>query len=189
MTLSAAPANLLQLVANEGGLADLATLTPHQKSDLFKKLGVIHLISQALYGTKQQIVKTQARLLMVSEQAINGWLALYKKHGFRALIDGRRTGTGHRPQLPDITRQWIKDEILRCQRRDAVAEVHRTVIAQWNLWRRTGDPQWAIPGFSSPPPDAGKGVPACFSLETFRRCNPTNFQKSLSTAIEHGTNI
>lgn len=180
MTLTQAPASLLELVIREGGLAELRELSPNQKSDLFQKLGVIHLVTQALYGTKQQIVKIQARLLHVSTQAINGWIALYKKYGFRALIDGRRTATSQRTQLPDITRQWIKDEILRCQRRDAVAEVHRTVIAQWQLWRRTGDPQWAIPGFTSPPPDAGKGVPAGFSLESFRRCDPSTYQKSLA---------
>ncbi|MEI8039485.1 MAG: hypothetical protein WCJ14_13945 [Verrucomicrobiota bacterium] len=180
-TLTHAPSTLLDLVVREGGLSDLNDLTPSQKSNLFAKLGAVQLILQAAYGTKQQIVKIQARTLHVSEQAINQWLACYRKFGFRGLVDGRRMAAKGRGSLPDVTKQWIKDEILRCQRRDAVAEVHRMVIAQWNCWRRTGDPQWAIPGFSAPPPDAGKGEPAGFSIETFRRCQPTSYQKSLAS--------
>lgn len=179
-TLTKAPASLLDLIARDGGLQDLAELTPGQKSDLFRKLGVVQQILGAGYGQKGTVVATMARSLGVSEQALHGWKSLYEKHGFRALIDGRRGAAKSRALLPEVTRQWIMDEIMRCQRRDAVAEVHRTVIAQWNLWRRTGDPQWAIPGFTSPPADAGKGFPAGFSVETFRKCQPTKYQKTLA---------
>ena len=181
-TLTQAPASLLDLVIREGGLAELNELTPGQKSDLFRKLGIVQQIKQAAYGSKESVKITIARSFNppISVQAINHWLKLYTSHGFRALIDGRRAAAATRTNLPEITRQWIKDEIMRCQRRDAVAEVHRTVLAQWNLWRRTGDPQWAIPGFTTAPPDAGKGYPAGFSIENFRRCQPTNYQKTLA---------
>jgi hypothetical protein len=180
-TLTKAPATLLDLIVSEGGLQDLNSLTPSQKSDLFAKLGVVQLVNSAAYGTKQSIIAAQARTLRVSTQAIHKWCQLYRFHGFRALVDGRRASGAARAGLPDVTRQWIKDEILRCQRRDAVAEVHRMVLAQWNKWRRTNDPQWAIPGFHTPPADAGKGYPAGFSIENFRRCQPTNYQKTLAT--------
>jgi len=179
-TLTTAPTSLLDIVVREGGLSDLNDLTPNQKSDLFRKLGAVQLVLSAAHGTKQSIIATQARSLNVSQQAINGWLAIYKRCGFRGLIDGRRASGTARAALPEVTRQWIKDEILRSQRRDAVAEVHRNVLAQWNLWRRTGDPQWAIPGFITPPPDAGKGFPAGFSIENFQRCKPSNYQKTLA---------
>jgi len=179
-TLTTAPSSLLDLIVREGGLQDLRHLSPNQKSDLFAKLGAVQLVNSAAYGTKQQVVKTQAKTLRVSAQAINGWLGLYNKHGFRALIDGRKGAAKGRASLPDVTAQWIKDQILNCQRRDAVAEVHRMTIAQWTKWRRTGDPQWALPGFISPPPDAGKGFPAGFSVENFRRCAPDNYQKTLA---------
>jgi hypothetical protein len=179
-SLSTAPTTLLDLIVREGGLQDLNQLTPNQKSDLFRKLGVVQQLLAASYKSKGIIVKTQARALNVSPAAINGWLGLYNKFGFRALIDGRKAAAGSRTNLPEVTRQWIKDQIITMQRRDAVAEVHRTVIAQWNLWRRTGDPQWTIPGFTSPPPDAGKGQPAGFSVENFRRCQPDNYQKTLA---------
>lgn len=181
-TLAQAPGSLLDLIVREGGLQDLNALTPGQKSDLFRKLGVVRQIIAASYGHKETMKAVLSRSFNppISVQAINTWLKLYQTHGFRGLVDGRRAATTARNKLPDVTRQWIKDEILRCQRREAVAEVHRMVLAQWNLWRRTGDPQWAIPGFNSPPPDAGKGQPAGFSVENFRRCQPSDYQKTLA---------
>ena len=180
--ITAAPASLLDIIVRDGGLQDLAELTPEQKSDLFRKLGVVQQILGAGYGKRETMKVVIARSFNppISVQAINSWLQLYKSKGFRALVDGRRGAAKNRAALPEVTRQWIKDQVMRCQRRDAVSEVHRTVIAQWNLWRRTGDPQWAIPGFISAPPDAGKGFPAGFSVETFRRCQPTNYQKTLA---------
>ncbi len=179
-TLTTAKSSLLDLIISEGGLQEIHRLTPGQKNNLFTKLGAVKLVIDASYGTKQQIIASQARALRVSPQAINGWLKLYRYHGFRALIDGRRASGAARASLPDVTRQWLKDEILRCQRRDAVAEVHRMVLAQWNKWRRTNDPQWAIPGFVTPPADCGKGYPAGFSIENFRRCQPSSYQKTLA---------
>lgn len=181
-SLSTAPATLLDLIQREGGLPEIAGLTPSQKSNLFHKLGIVQQINQAKYGTKESMKLVISRSFNppISVQSINVWLKLYAGQGFRGLIDGRRTSGQKRATLPDITRQWIKDEILRCQRRDAVAEVHRMVMAQWNKWRRTGDPQWAIPGFISPPVDCGKGFPAGFSIENFRRCQPSNYQKTLA---------
>lgn len=180
MQLASANATLLDLIASEGGLEDLASLSPNQKSSLFAKLSAVRLAESAAYGTKQGVIAAQARTLRVSTQAINGWIAIYRKHGFRGLVDGRKSAARNRLALPQITREWIKDQILNLQRRDAVAEVHRMTIAQWRQWIRTGDPQWAIPGFSSPPPDAGKGFPAGFSIENFRRCAPDNYQKTLA---------
>lgn len=180
-TLATAPSSLLDLIMREGGLDELNDLKPRQKSDLFAKLGAVQFVISAAYGTKQAVVTSQARTLRVSEQAIHTWLALYKKHGFRGLIDGRKASAKARTALPDVTRQWIKDEILRMgPRKDVVKEVHRMVIAQWNLWRRTGDPLQAIPGFHTPPADCGKGYPAGFSIENLRRCTPTNYQKTLA---------
>lgn len=180
MQLAAARMTVLDLIASEGGIEELTALSPNQKSNLFAKLGAVQLVNAAAYGTKQGIIATQSRTLRVSEQAINNWIGIYRNHGFRGLIDGRKGAAKSRTALPEITRQWIKDQILNCQRRDAIAEVHRMTIAQWQKWSRTGDPQWAIPGFSSAPPNAGKGYPAGFSVENFRRCAPDNYQKTLA---------
>ncbi|RYD19923.1 MAG: hypothetical protein EOP88_17190 [Verrucomicrobiaceae bacterium] len=180
--IAKAPITLLEMIAREDShaLRDLGLLSPNQKSDLFAKLGVVQLVNAAAFGTKGGVVKAQAKTLRVSVQAINHWLKCYKDHGFRGLIDGRKAAAKGRTLLPDVTRQWIKDQILNCQRRDAIAEVHRMTLAQWRKWQRTGDPQWALPGFTSPPPDAGKGMPAGFSIANFERCAPDNYQKTLA---------
>lgn len=180
MHLSKASVTTFDMIVREDGLAELGDLTEAQKADLFRKLGIVQQVNAAGYGQKGAIVNAIARTQLVSKQAINTWLGLHKKHGFRGLIDGRKTEGEKRAELPPVTKQWIKSKILNAQRNDAVQEVHRQVIDQWNLWRRTGDPQWMIPGFVSPPADAGKGYPAGFSYENFRRCKPTKFQASLS---------
>ena len=179
-TLTAAPDCLLDLIIKEGRLDELHGLTPAQKSDLFVKLGVVRMLMQASYKSKGAIVATQARQLRKSEQAINGWLGLYKKSGCMALVDRRLVSAKSRSELPEITKGWIKDLCLRSQRGDSTKEVHRQVLDQWRLWQRTGDPQWAIPGFNVCPADCGKGYPAGFSYETIRRCQPTDYQASLA---------
>ncbi len=180
MHLSQAPTTLMEIIAREDGLADLTDLTPRQRGSLFARLNAVQLLESAQHGTKKQITAAQAKLNNVSPQAIHHWMHLYRTKGFRALIDGRKAQGAARASLPQVTKQWIEDEILRVQRRDAVAEVHRMVITQWQKWKRTGDNQWAIPGFHMPPPDCGKGYPAGFSLENFRKCQPTGYQKSLA---------
>lgn len=183
-TLATAPVSLLDLVVSEGGLEDLNNLNPAQKSALFKKLGVVQMLlhaKQSGYGTMGRIVKAQSRLLGVGESTIHLWFKQYGQHGFRAFIDGRKAAAGTRVLLPEVTKQWIRDLILNCPREDAIAEVHRTVIAQWNLWRRTGDPTQALPGFVTPPPDGGKGEPAGFSVENFRKMKPTAYAKALAS--------
>jgi len=179
-TLSAAPVSLLDIVVKQGGLNEIAALTPGQKSDLFAKLGVVQQLLAAGHGAKGAIVTASAKRMSVSPAAINLWLKLFNSHGFRGLIDGRRAAAKGRAMLPDITRNWICDLILRAQRSDGVLEVHRQVMDQWRLWKRTGDPQWQIPGFTKCPPDAGKGFPAGFSYETFRKCQPTAYQSKLA---------
>ena len=179
-TLTHASSTLLDIIARDGGLQDLAQLTPGQKGNLFRKLGVVQALQHASYKAKGPIVATQSRLLRVSPATINYWLGVYKQLGWRGLVDGRKAACKGRNALPDITRNWIQDQILRSQRNDAVMEVHRQVIAQWRLWQRTGDPQWAIPGYGTCPPDAGKGQPSGMSYETFLRCQPTNYQASLA---------
>ncbi|WAC18856.1 hypothetical protein OVA24_16620 [Luteolibacter sp. SL250] len=183
MHLSQAPSSMLDLIVREDGLAELNELTPGQRGKLFARLTTVTLLETAKasrHGSMGQIVAAQAKQNNVSKQAIHNWLKLYRTKGFRGLIDGRKAQGEARAFLPAVTRQWIQDEILRVQRRDAVAEVHRMVIAQWQKWRRTGDAQWAIPGFAFPPADCGKGYPSGFSLENFRRCKPTDYQKTLA---------
>jgi hypothetical protein len=180
MQLTQADPRILTLIANDGGLDDLKDLNERQKSTLFAKLGAVLLVRDAGHGGKGAIVASIAKQLNVSKAAVHCWLAAFKEHGWTGLIDGRKAQGEARASMPPITRQWIQDKILRSQRGDSVQEVHRQVIDQWNLWRRTGDPQHRIPGFTRPPRDAGKGMPAGFSYENFRRCQPTAYAASLA---------
>ena len=178
--IAKAPPSLLDLIVREGGLQDLKDLNPKQQADLFRKLGVVQQVLCAPYGTKGSIVATIARAQNISKQVISVWLKQYHDFGFRGLIDGRRIAARGRALRPDITSEWIKDLHLQCQREDGGTEVHRQVIDRWNLWRRTGDSKHAIPGYTSPPPDCGKGYPAGLSEESIRRCKPTAWQASLA---------
>lgn len=181
-TLTYAPANLLDLIAREGGLPDLNRLNPSQKDDMFRKLGAVQAVMQAGRGGMCQVKKTLARTLGISPQAIDVWIRAYRQHGWQGLVDQRRLAAKGRRHIPDITAQWFRDLIINTQRtEDGMMEAHRQVIDQWNLWRRTGDPKWAIPGFLNPPADCGKGYPAGFSYETFRKCKPTKYQRKLAS--------
>ena len=178
--ISKTPASLLEIIVRRGGLKELKLLSPDQQAGMFKKLGVIQQIENAKYGTKGTLVTLMAKQHLVSEQVIHVWLKSFKDLGWEGLVDGRRAAARGRALMPGITAQWIKDKILRTQRNDAVKEVYRQILDQWNLWRRTGDPQWAIPGFTAPPQDCGKGYPSGFSYESVRRCKPTDYQASLA---------
>ena len=179
-TLSAQPSSLLDLIAREGGMEELATLSPGQKTDLFQKLGIVRQLINAGFGSKGALVARYAAATGASKQAVHVWVKAYKRKGFRGLVDGRRTAAKGRSALPAITHHWISDKLLRSQREDAVKEVRRQVLDQWQLWRRTGDPQWALPGYERAPADCGKGYPKGFSYETFLRCQPTAWQASLA---------
>ena len=179
-TLARAPSNLIDIIARSGGLPALAEMGGGQRKDMFRKLGVVAHIGEAEYGGKGAIVAAYARTLGVSSQVIHQWSAAYRQCGWTGLVDGRRCGTRGCNCLPDVTRAWIQDEITRSQRNDAVREVRRAVISQWRLWQRTGDPQWAVPGYPCCPPDAGRGYPAGWSYETFLRCQPGKYGTKLA---------
>ena len=182
MHLSNAPATILDLIASEGGLPELGQLNPGQKNDLFRKLGAVQMVMQAGRGSMTIVKKTTARTLRVSPQAIDIWIRDFKAKGWQGLVDQRRLAAKGRKAIPDVTANHFRNLIIRTQRtEDGMMEAHRQVIDQWNLWRRSGDPKWAIPGYISPPADCGKGYPAGFSYETFRKCKPSRYQRTLAS--------
>lgn len=166
--------SLLDLIVREDeqSLDDFRELTTAQSALVCRKLQIVRDLQRAPYGTRDMVVRTAARTLNVSQGAVRHWKTVYERYGWRALKDGRVDQGKARAVLPALTRAWITDQILACQRADAVAEVHRLSLDQWNLWRRTDDPQFKIPGYERPPRDCGKGHPAGWSYENFRRCQP-----------------
>lgn len=158
----------------------LRTLSAEQNRDLMRKLHAVSAVLSAGYGQKGGVVDQISRSLHVSPQAVHGWCAAYRKAGATALIDCRRAAAKGRAHLPEITGEWFKDLIIRCQRNDSIREARRQAIDQWRLWRRTGDPRHAIPGYTTPPADCGKGYPLGWSEENFRRFSPEHFERTLA---------
>lgn len=102
----------------------------------------------------------------------------YAAAGWRGLIPGNSAdgGKGKSQAFKD----WVAALYLAHQRDTSGAEVARVVIAQWSLWRRTGDPRHAIPGFSSPPAPGRKGYPDGFSAKQLSRYRPDVYSQRLA---------
>lgn len=158
----------------------LRGLSEAQNQDLMRKLEAVAAVNGAAYGIKGDVVARYARAMHVSPQAVLAWCTAYRKNGADALVDSRRSAAKGRAHVPDITGEWWRDLIIRCQRNDSIREARRQAIDQWKLWRRTGDPRHCIPGYSTPPEDCGKGYPIGWSEENFRRYAPSKFQRTLA---------
>lgn len=166
--LSLAPASLLR------------TITPEQKTKLLIKLGAVHAINSARYGTKGDVMAITAKELRVSPQAISEWLRLFNKvGGAAALVDGRHK-RGRDRGLPQVTKDWIFEEFCRLQRDDAGTEIYKMIRERARLWWRTENPKYRIPGFTDPLPIGAKGYPDGLSQETIRKCGPDAYQNALA---------
>ncbi len=155
-------------------------LSAEQNRDLMRKLGAVQVVMSAGRGDKCGAAEGMARALQVSVQAIHRWCGIYRAYGAAALVDSRRVPSKGPTKLPDITGEWFRDLIIRCQRNDSIREARRQAIDQWKLWRRTGDPKHSVPGYATPPPDCGKGHPVGWSYKTFTRYAPSHYQRTLS---------
>jgi hypothetical protein len=160
--------------------AILRELSADQNRDLIRKLGAVQAVIAAGRGDKCGVAERYARALQVSVPAIHRWVGAYRRYGATALIDSRRGAQKGRAQLPEITGEWFRDLIIRCQRNDSIREARRQALDQWRLWRRTGDPKYSVPGYTVPPQDCGKGYPLGWSDKNFHRFAPSNFQRTLA---------
>ncbi|MFU8894032.1 MAG: hypothetical protein ACNA8L_10425 [Luteolibacter sp.] len=158
----------------------LRTLSAEQNADLMRKLTAVQAVITAGRGDKVAIAHRMASAYQVSVQAIHRWAGAYRAHGAAGLIDHRRTPKCADTALPTVTAQWFKDLIIRSQRNNSIREARRQALDQWRLWKRTGDPKYAVPGYITPPADCGKGHPHGWSYKTFCRCAPTKYQSTLS---------
>jgi len=171
-SLTADPSNLMSMIAELGGLDELRAMMPDRRARLYTKLNAALTYQRS--KQKSAVCSALARQLQVGESTIRAWAAAYKSGGWQALDDARMVAGATRADLPAATKTWIRAMIINSKRKsDAIAEVHRLVLDQWQMWRRTGDiERYGIPGFTYPPPDCGKGYPAGFSYESIRRCQP-----------------
>ncbi|WP_193214962.1 helix-turn-helix domain-containing protein [Luteolibacter marinus] len=158
--------------------AAFARLPQSVQSDVLVKLGWMIRLENAGHGAKGGIVEAAADALDVSATAINRYLRRFRKRGWKGLIDKRSRGVGAKG-LPVRFQEHVRGLYDTHSRTDDGAEVHKTLVADWHLWRATQDPQHAIPGYAVPPkPDPKTRLPHGWSLENIRRLCPPEYQRS-----------
>lgn len=156
----------------------LGRISPAQKQNLFCKLDAIRAVMDAPTGLMGEVTARVARELMVSPQAVHNWKGLFLKKGCEALVDGRLM-RGQSRGIAATTAAWILEEYVRLQREDSGIEIYKMIRERARMWRKTGNPRFAIPGIIDPPPITAKGYPEGLSQETIRRCGPDAYQRSL----------
>jgi hypothetical protein len=174
---------ILRLI-REGDLAEFTNMTDAAQQSVLGKIGWIHRIQKARRGTKNSIVKSAAAALGVAPSAVHRYLGDYKRQGWRGLRDERLAGLGAKGLSP-LFKSFVAGLFDAHQRdHDDGAEVHRTLIDRWNTWRRTGDPQFTIPGYNSPPAaDPTTGIPHGWSYDNILRLRP---KQPARAAAKHG---
>jgi hypothetical protein len=149
------------------------------QADILVMLGWVERIDAAVHRRKGSIVQAAAAALGVSPGAVHRYLRWYRQEGWRGLIDKRLRGTGAKG-LPEPFKAWIRQLHLQHQRATTGREVQRAALERLSRWRRTGDPDLAIPGYASPPANGPKGHPPGWSEDTILRLRPEAY--ALATA-------
>lgn len=133
-----------------------------------------------LNQTHQNIGRTVATIcsrLHCSPGTVYRKAEAYQTHGLMGLVNSSKT---RETKLPPAFRAWVESLYLRHQRDTSGLAVHRLIIDQWSLWRRTGDPAHALPGYTTPPPTGPKGYPHSFSPKTISRLKPCQHNTALA---------
>jgi hypothetical protein len=171
-TVATADLGIYRLIPSHD-LAEFAGLPDRAQAVILDKLQWISRLSTARRGTKDSIVEAAARSLDVSAQGFRRYLTAYKRKGWKGLQDTRLAGTGAKG-LPPKFKSFVEGLFDQHQRdHDDGAEVHRKVIDRWSTWKRTGDPDFAIPGYSTPPAsDPATGHPVGWSYDNLMRLRP-----------------
>lgn len=160
--------SILRAIDDHG---EFASLPAHAQHSVQVALSWMLKIEQAGHGAKGQIVRAAAAALGCTESTVNRHLKAFRSRGWRGLVDGRVTAGGEK-SLPAPAQDFIRSLHLAQQRDTSGHEVRRQLLERWERWRRTGDPQHAIPGYAVPPRPGPKGYPEGWSIDTIRRLRP-----------------
>lgn len=154
------------------------------QADVLKKLKWIALIAPAGRGAKGDLKKQAARDLKVSVGAINRYLGWFGLSGWEGIIDERLAGVGAKG-LPPRFISYVAGIFDAHQRdKDDAKEVWRKVQDAWNLWRESGSPSHAIPGYDvCPPAMPATGYPHGWSYDNILRLRPKAAERALA---KHG---
>ncbi len=157
--------------------ASFARLPMHVKKRVMIRLDWILKIHDAPRGEKGKLVTMAARNLEVSIATVNRFVMAFENGGWTALCDQR----GRRSQgLPAEFKGFVKQLHLQCQRATTCREVHRMLVERWRLWQQTGEDQYAIPGYDTPPPATAAGHPAGWSEDNVLRMRPDKYALAIA---------
>lgn len=180
-TLATQSLSVLRLIDD---FPHFSSLPDPAQADVMAKLRWIHAHMQAGPRQKGQIVKQAARSLGKSIGAVNRYIGWHKESGWKELIDERLAGVGAKG-LPPAFKSWVAGLFDAHQRdKDDAMEVWRKVLDRWNLWRETGNPNDAIPGYQVCP-DAmpATGHPHGWSYDNLLKLRPKAAERALA---KHG---
>jgi len=151
--------------------SSLAMLPADAQKATLERVSWVQRIIGAGYGEKGAIVKLAAATLRCDEGSVHRYTRIYKERGWQGLVDGRATAAAART-LPAAFQNHVRQLHLQNQRSTTGREVHRQLIERWNSWRRTGSPEYAIPGYDAPPAAGRTGYPAGWSVDNIYRLRP-----------------
>lgn len=158
-------------------LPSFSGLREDVRRDVLVWMEAIKELSAAGRGNTGRVVASICARLRVSKGTVYRKVEAYRERGWLGLVNAAKCPeTG----LPPAFKAWVESLHLRNQRDSSGAAVQRIVIDQWSLWRRTGDPQHALPGFTTPPPPSIKGYPAGFSTKNLNRLKPCQHNQRLA---------
>ena len=174
--IATASKSTLDLIHDWDGFTDLP---PKCQADILYKLSGIEQVYHAEKTGEEKKADVIDRLCAerrLSAATIYRQIEAYEKEGEDGLIDNRRFGS--HLGLPTQFKGWIKGLADQLQREDDGEELYRTVIDNLNLGRITGDPQYKIPGYDTPPDNAPKyDHPKSWSKKNILRFRPKKFER------------
>jgi hypothetical protein len=158
-------------------LSDFSRLREDVRRDILMWIEAITEISGSSRGAMGHVIASVCARMGVTQGTVYRKIEAYKERGWLGLVNNAKCPESG---LPPAFKAWVESLHLRNQRDTSGAAVQRIVIDQWSLWRRSGDPQHALPGYTMPPAPSVKGYPSGFSAKNLNRLKPCEHNRKLT---------
>lgn len=173
--IASAPLEVVRLIQDLDGLY---RHPPVVVSRVLDQIAWIKRIRETGWKGRLAVVGAAAAHFRTSVGTIYRWKNAFDADNWRGLIDERKAGARGLPPMFVSHLHGVWDAH---QRDDDGAEVQRVLIDQWNLWRTTHDPAYAIPGYGfPPPPEPDTGHPAGWSRRNILKYRPKKPELALA---------
>jgi hypothetical protein len=159
----------MQLKLHPEELPQLSNLKSEHQREVIQWLEAIKELENAPRGSIGRVMNSICVRLNVTPGTVYRKIEAFAESGINGLINKAKCPESGQPAA---FKAWVESLHLRNQRDSSGQAVQRIVIDQWSLWRRSGDPQYALPGYTTPPPATAKGYPAGFSIKSILRLRP-----------------